>query len=317
MKNFSIELINYEYHYLIQVKSRITVILGDSSTGKTNLIRKLDKEYKSFSIASKYELYTVHYRNTALMGHVHDVCLLVDLDEELSEDVIDFINKTDVVKDNIYFILFGRRGLKNLPISIDNLYEFKVIKGITKNIQKYSSEMLYLTEDKVKQFVTEDSKSGYKFIKECFSNTESLNGASNYRRLLKDDSLVFIDALGFGGYISEFLSYVKHERKNVQYILWRSFEYFLYHNVFNGSDEEIDSINLEHEYVKQLYNITRGHYNKTNGCCGQECYKCQNGCKHTNCIKILLTAYPELKDKTDVVTVNNTLQQIINKMSGE
>lgn len=307
MKSFNIEVVGSDCHYLIDVSKRLSVILGDSSTGKTFLIKVLRK--KTTKVISRFKVRWID--QTENFNIYTNTCFLIDLDSDNALDIIKCTNKVDVVTNNLYFIYLGRGSIKSLPLSIDSIYEFKQVKGITRNVQRYTPEMSYIINDKVSSFVTEDSKSGLEFIKACEPNTWSLDGASNYRKL-SNENLAFIDALGFGGYIEEFLYYAKLH--NIQFIMWKSFEYFLYHNVFNGDDSIIDGYNIEQEYTKALNAITYGHYSKSNNCCGDACYKCENLCKHTNCKDILYSVYPELKDKID--THNDTLNQIINMMAG-
>lgn len=49
MKSFNIEVVGSDCHYLIDVSKRLSVILGDSSTGKTFLIKVFKEEdYKGY-----------------------------------------------------------------------------------------------------------------------------------------------------------------------------------------------------------------------------------------------------------------------------
>lgn len=312
VKKISIEIFNSTYHYILNIDKRLSVISGDSSTGKTMITEVLkNKDTKCISSHSIVSIDTDVQYEVSMKNSV----IIVDLDS-----VNDFKTVTNLLsiitpENNNYIILLGRKYLRNIPIPINALYDLKVIRGVTKNVRRYDSEIISLTNQKIKIVISEDSKSGYQFMKQCFTNVISLNGASNYRRTVCNDSLMFIDALGFGGYIEAFLDDISR-KNNVQYILWKSFEYFLCKSLF-GFVEDLDGVNLEEEYVKKLNYLTNGHYGKSTGCCGTFCSTCKNDCKHFNCLKVLLTAYPELKDKTDVVATNNTLQQIINKMSGE
>lgn len=312
MGHLSLEIINRDCHYQINIDKRLSLITGDSATGKSNLVAQISRKSATQIICNMDVI--VFVTKMKIIGY-SNTCFICDLDMIESITDIKTILSVQAEKDNIYFILLGRSFIKSLPLSIDAIYDFKTVRGITENVQRYSLEMEYIIRDRVDCFITEDSKSGYEFIKQCESKTESLNGASNYIKVLDRNCLLFLDSLGFGGYIVEFLSRVK--RKNIQYILWPSFEYFLYHYVFNGANDNVDGLNLEEAYEKALHDITVGHYSKTNGCCGTNCYKCSNSCKHNDCRSILYSVYPELKDKVKQSTQQTTLQQIINKMSGE
>ena len=279
-------------NFQIEINSRLTVVAGKSSTGKTALVECLG--LPGTTIECKYHVKVVHDNNFNFTDS-KDSCLILDLDNTNDLSTIKSILKLDVASRNTYVLLLGRKYLRNIPISVDEIYDFVEVQGVTKNIRTYPDNINYITDKDILSLVSEDSKSGFNFIRNCDINAWSFEGAPNFKRLNIGNCLAFIDYLGFGGYIEEFL----HESKkwdNVQYIMWDSFESFVFHDVLKYTDVP-DGLNLETEYESMLRKVTNGHYTKSIGCCGEICARCNNNCKHFDCKKELLQQYPKLKNK--------------------
>ena len=291
MKPLLLEVIGQDAHYQLRLTQRLSVISGDSATGKTALINTVNS--KNSVVNCSLQVFTIP-SNTVNLNPYKDCCILVDLDALNDVNTVTALTKLNAVDDNIYLVLMGRKYLKNVALSIFALYDFKCTKGITKNIQRYTENLKYITTEKVKAFVTEDEGSGLYFLREIDDNSFSIKGAPNYSTL-NGKYVLFLDALGFGAYITEFMNWC-YLHKDLQYIMWDSFEVFLLRNVFKYLDV-IESFNLEDAYTVKLNEVTNKCYSKHTGCCGSNCNNCKNTCKHFNCDKILFTAYPELRNK--------------------
>lgn len=305
MKPFHVELIYNKNHYIINVEYRTTFIIGDSATGKTQFCKDLIG--KNAKITSPIAIGIIN--SLSAFEGAHDICYFCDLDTIENLSVIKRILKVDSVANNIYFVFFGRKYLHNVPVPIGSLYEFKEVQGITKNVQKYFEELHHITPITVESIAIEDSKSGLQFMQSVTDTAWSFNGAPNFRELRKGNCLAFIDALGFGGYIEEFLR-ILTQCTNVQLVMWKSFEYFILKHVMKV-DWEPDGINPEEECTQKLRQVTNGFYSKDTGCCGTACFHCPNTCKNTNCAKILYAVYPDLKDK--IVKPADVLSEYLEK----
>lgn len=304
MRPLSLEVIGQDAHYQLSLTQRLSVISGDSATGKTALVNTINA--KNSIVYCALNVFTIP-SNTVNLNPYKNCCIVVDLDALNDVTTVTALTKLNAVNDNIYLILLGRKYLKNIALSIFALYDFKCVKGITKNIQRYTENLKHITTEKVKAFVTEDEGSGLDFLKEVDEKSFSIKGAPNYTKL-NDKYLLFLDALGFGAYITEFISWCCLH-KDLQYIMWDSFEVFLLRNVFKCLDV-IESFNLEDAYAVKLNEITNKHYSKRSGCCGNNCNNCKNTCKNFNCDKILFSIYPELRNKIITSKVEQYLSSL-------
>ena len=145
---YDIEIYNNRVHYYLTVKRNITVLQGNSATGKTELIR-LVGEYEANGTSSGITI-------------VCDVkcTVLTSVDWELRlgalKNSIVFIEETagflktkrfaEMVRgsDN-YFVIVTRDDLGQLPYSVDEIYGLKNEASKYKQFKKVYNEMFKIT----------------------------------------------------------------------------------------------------------------------------------------------------------------------------
>lgn len=285
--------------FQLTLRSRITSIVGDSSTGKTSTLLELVKSRTQ--VESQLTLYALNNASIPALSVYHDCCLLLDLDTLDNPYLVDLLTKLNIVDKNIYIVLFGRRYLNRFPLSIYSVCIYKTEESITRNVYCFTQEPKRLTKP-VNSVTVEDSGSGYNFFKGVTDNVVSLHGCKNFRNITDYNTVCFIDALGFGTYVREFIDL--YADTELQYILWDSFEAFLLKAVFNEVCND-DGVNRE-KIVESIYRErTSGVYSKSKGCCGDYCTMCPNACK-TKSMDALLSVYPELQgyfSKGDLLSV--------------
>lgn len=285
--------VNFDLH----IKHRITVLIGDSSTGKTALWSTLnDKDCKP---RAPYPVINYSIGIEPLVQYSRDTVYVIETEVLHSDTRLGIFSKVDFVKQNIYVVLIGRAGIHRLPVPISALHKLIVVKGVTKNVPIYPEEMYDLPDKNISTIVTEDSMSGYNFMSQIH-HTVSMQGAAKYKHFINSDNLLVLDSLGFGAYVSEFLD--KARAYNQPYIMWKSFECFLLEEVFNMTCQA-DAFNLEDAYTVLLNEVTNGHYSKHVGCCGTACNSCNNTCKHYDAAKVLFKKYPKLQDLLQSISV--------------
>lgn len=294
-----VEIIGADGHFKLMLQSRVTSIVGDSATGKTSTLLELAKSRTQ--VHSALPLYILSSASIPVLNGYSNCCLLLDLDTLDNPYLVDLLVKLDVVEKNIYIVLFGRRYLNRFPLSIYSVCIYETENNVTRNVYCFSQEPKRLTKP-VNLVTVEDSGSGYNFFKGITDSVVSLHGCKNFRNITDYNTVCFIDALGFGAYVREFMRL--YAGTELQYILWDSFEAFLLKAVFNEVCNT-DGINRE-EIVENTYRErTRGVYSKSKGCCDEYCGKCPNSCK-TKSIDALLSVYPELQgyfSKGDLLSV--------------
>ena len=194
------------------IRRNITVIKGDSATGKTTLLHIL-YEYLRSGKQSGYSVST----NAAYYVYIRDEVgrdwkdALYPLKNTIIfiEENNDFIFTEEfasfVKKSGNYFVLLTRAPLKMLPYSIHEIYEIITdgkrtdIKESYHEFKEIYSNYPILENNKIQNVVTEDSNSGYQFWTKALEESKiiSSNGNANIIKQVKNlesgDTLVIAD----------------------------------------------------------------------------------------------------------------------------
>lgn len=192
---YDIEIYNNKAHYFLSVKRNITILQGNSATGKTELIR-LVQEHEENGVSSGI---------TLICKAKCTVLTMIDWERRMEslEGCIIFIDETaaflktqrfaELVKgsDN-YFVIATRDDLSMLPYSIEEIYGLRNDKQKYIKYHKVYNEMFRLYNfDIVRQIepeivITEDSNSGNEFFNIIFpGKCMSANGKGNIYDLIK------------------------------------------------------------------------------------------------------------------------------------
>jgi hypothetical protein len=207
---------NNVLRYQFEIRRNITIIKGDSATGKTTLIDMV-REYYDNGNQSGIELQcdktcvVLEGRQwKVLLEEIHDS--IVFIDEGNSFITTDEFS-TALRKSDNYYVIVTRESLPNLPYSVEEIYGIKNSGKYGKLQQTY--QQFYRIYGDVKndiQFnpdivIVEDSNAGYEFFESVAENRNwvivSAEGKSNIYKLLKkfDDDrkiLVIADGAAFG-----------------------------------------------------------------------------------------------------------------------
>ena len=252
------------------IRRNITVIKGDSATGKTTLLHIL-YEYLRIGKQSGYSVST----NTAYYVYIRDEVgrdwkdALYPLKNTVIfiEENNDFIFTEEfasfVKKSGNYFVLVTRAPLKMLPYSIHEIYEIITdgkrtdIKESYHEFKEIYSNYPILENNKIQNVVTEDSNSGYQFWTKALvgSKVISSNGNANIIKQVKNlesgDTLVIADGAAFGSLIESCLSSFRTQT-NRRISLWmpESFEYLILKSGVLRNEELISILNNVSQYVE-------------------------------------------------------------------
>ena len=230
--------------YDFELRRNLTIIKGDSATGKTTLVEMI-RDYVNDPAGSPVEL-SCDKRCFVVEGALWKEQLsgladsIVFIDEGNSfirtTEFADVISKTDN-----YYVIITRESLPALPYSVEEIYGIRT-SGKYGSLKQSYHEMfrLYgrdtyggkLSPDVV---VTEDSNAGYSFFSAICSERalkcESTNGKSNIFHYLNQHDkdgriLVIADGAAFGPEIDRVLQLIKG-RKNIALYLPESFEWLV------------------------------------------------------------------------------------------
>lgn len=236
------------------LERNITILTGDSGTGKTkliNMIRNYSELGKSSGVALKCEkpCLVLSGRNWETnLESTHESVVFVEESTAFltSHEFARAIQKTDN-----YYVLVTRELLPQIPYSIES------IKQIRKNGRKPIFEQIYhnISVRRISEFpydvvIVEDSKSGFQFYRKATKNHPleciSSNGKSGILKLLKQYQkrrmLVIADAAALGSEIRELLYFKSVSGSSIDFFLPESFEWLILRSVIFNSNTDVKNI---------------------------------------------------------------------------
>ena len=229
--------------YDFQLRRNLTVIRGDSATGKTTLVDMIQEHVNNPS-GSPVELVcdkTCHVLSGTLwreqLSGIQDSIVFID---EGNEFVKSDAFAREIQSTDNYYVIVSREGLPSLPYSVEEIYgirtsgKYGTLKQSYHEFYRIYGQGLRMQEVKPEIVATEDSHSGYQFFasvcKDCNLKCDSVNGKSNVFHYLNihphEKILVIADGAAFGSEIDRVIRLLK-ERKNAYLYLPESFEWLI------------------------------------------------------------------------------------------
>lgn len=206
-----IQIENKRLRYDFTIRRNITVIRGESATGKTTLLSMLqsyEEEGRDSGISIHADCPCAVFnqlRWKESQDQIHNSIIFIDENQKFTSSE-EFARS--VARSDNYFVLVTRERLENLPYSVDEIYGIRISQkyaGLKKTYNEfyriYYPKQIRKSADIV---VTEDSGSGYQFFQHIYADTPCLSahGKSNIareiRRLGEKTVLVIADGAAFG-----------------------------------------------------------------------------------------------------------------------
>lgn len=238
---------NRDAEFEFDLNRNITIVRGDSGTGKTTLYdmiadhtRLKNKSGVNISCAKNCIALVDIDWNNQLKG-TSDTIVFID---EGAEYIRTSIFAESIKHSDNYYVIFSRESLHNLPYSVEEIYEIKpsgkkyhkfvkMFKADKNHIYSLNSTASGNFEFDI--FLTEDSKSGYQFYKHYFDTTNILcqsSGANSeiykWLREHRDKKiLVVADGAAFGSEIDRVLKLQSSVKENFRLCLPESFEWLI------------------------------------------------------------------------------------------
>lgn len=228
--------------YEFELRRNLTIIRGDSATGKTTLVDMIrthmnDGENGPVTLNCDKGCYVVEGNLwKGQLDNIQDGIVFIDEGNEFvkTKDFARAIQQTDN-----YYVIVTREGLPALPYSVEEVYGIRISGKYGSLKQSYHSfYRIYpdSTTEKIKpeKNLTEDSNSGYQFFDavctEHQMQCDTANGKSNvfsYLKVHKDEKiLVIADGAAFGPEMDRVLQLVQ-TRENLVLYLPESFEWLI------------------------------------------------------------------------------------------
>ncbi len=240
---YKIEIYNNRVHYYLNVRRNITILQGNSATGKTELIR----------LIQEYEMNKASSGITVKSDVQCTVLTSIDWELRLSklENRIIFIDETaEFLKskefalmvrgsDN-YFVIITRDDLSQLPYSVDEIYGLRNASDSSKykSFKKVYNEIYKLYNLKLDSevspdvVITEDTNSGFQCFSMLFGDIcEAAGGKSKIYGMIREEEsrtvLVVVDGAAFGSEMGRVYRYLEYSGKNCVIYAPESFEYLI------------------------------------------------------------------------------------------
>jgi hypothetical protein len=272
MIDFELRNTARKYSCKFAIKSKITIIRGNSGTGKTSMLRFISASFSGSSawiINCKLPCYVIE--NTNLDWDVafrtrHNTIFM--LDESFDYLVSEYFSKCVNESDN-YFLIISRSPLKMLNYGIDSIYELTYSNRLWKLEKEYHLETDYQKPDLI---ITEVSGSGYQFFK-AISEKESIDcisaiGKSEVANIAVNNKnrriLAVVDSMAFGCCIDRFRELF--QKGHLRFFAPDSFEWLLLRSAMFGNDGiriienakklPMSNLNLEKVYEIRLSSLT-------------------------------------------------------------
>ena len=240
---YRISIQNKRIRYNFDIRRNITIIRGDSATGKTALVDMV-REYYENGAESGIELQcskncvVLEGRNWKMrLAAVKDSIVFID-------EVSNFVSSKDfasyILKTDNYYVIVTRESLSALPYSINEIYGIKN-SGKYGSLKQTYNELyqLYGGENFTKviepdMLITEDSNSGFQFFdavcKEHHLSCISAKGKSNIFSYLTSQEtgtvMVIADGAAFGAEMDKMMKLLEI-RDDIVLYLPESFEWLI------------------------------------------------------------------------------------------
>lgn len=234
---------NKRIRYDFEIKRNITIIRGDSATGKTALVDMVREHYENgansgIELQCGKKCVVLEGRNWQLqLSSFRDSIVFID---EVNGFVSSKEFATDIQKTNNYYIIVTRESLSALPYSVNEVYGIKnsgkygSLKQTYNEFYQLYGQDIYTSEIKPDKLLTEDSNSGFQFFQntcrerglECVSAKGKSNIFAYLTRHEKGKVLVIADGGAFGAEIDKVMKLLE-TRENIVLYLPESFEWLI------------------------------------------------------------------------------------------
>ena len=293
----SVRIRNNKNEYQFTLRRNITILRGDSGTGKTTLYRMVASYSREGRASGIHASTTGNVPLCVLEGNfwqdeirkIRNSVVLIDEDSS-------FINSREfaglISGSSNYYLLITRSYLPEIPYSVDEIYQIKGKKRKTfvpvyqKKEQIYVNPFIPPLPFHPDMVITEDSGSGYQFFQKvctendilCISSKGKSNVIKQVRNHLDQNLAVIAGGAAFGPEIEDLAEIQRHSDHMIAFFLPESFEWLILKSgIIISPDapelefpsEHIDSseyLSWERYFERLLTYLSSknkfGHYNK-------------------------------------------------------
>lgn len=268
---FTIRVGNSRLRYEFTIYRNITILKGNSATGKTTLVEMIreyyeDGELSGIQLESSVPCRTLSGRDWKfILPSIENSIIFIDEDN----DFLRTLEFAEAIRHSSnYYVIVTREGLAYLPYSVNEIYgirESGKYAGLRQvynefyRIYHWGSEKEKSNIDKV---LVEDTNSGYEFFSALAANGQptviSAEGNSGvFKKLLErepsETCLVIADGAAFGSEIDRVMKLIQ-DSENVILYLPESFEWLILKSgLIDGNRIQEILANPENQILSEKY----------------------------------------------------------------
>lgn len=264
---YSVRVENRNVRFDFEIERNITIIRGNSGTGKTTLVDlvmdyQLQGSASGVSLICSRECVTMSSlgnRWQQFLDSTHGSIVFIDEGEQYvrTKEFASYIKNTDN-----YYVISTRDNLYDIPYSVDSIYELKTSGKYGKLKKVYNRLKRVYTVHHRNAFslysdvVVEDSNSGYQFFQRVCewnkANCRTAGGKSKIFTLIKKlDSkaaLVVADGAAFGPEMTNVYEFCK--LKEITLFLPESFEWMILRSGIIKGSELKDILERPYDFIE-------------------------------------------------------------------
>ena len=233
------EMVKYDF----DIRRNITIIKGDSATGKTTLVEMIrefyeDGESSGVRLNCEKECRPLAGRDwKILLQAAKDCIIFIDENNDFlpTQDFAEAVQNSDN-----YYVIVTREGLPNLPYSVDEIYGIRVSGKYAGLKQTYNEfyhiygDYSFKTDVDPDKVIVEDSNAGFEFFQNQSVgkqyNVISAGGKSNVFQKINEiqgrSILVIADGAAFGPEMDRVMK-MAYRNGNITVYLPESFEWLI------------------------------------------------------------------------------------------
>lgn len=289
--SYRIVISNSKLRYDFTIRRNITIIKGNSATGKTTLVEMI-REYYEAGQSSGIELQCERTCRVlggrdwkTILNTIQESIIFIDEDNEFlpSSEFAEAVRSSDN-----YYVIVSREGLPNLPYSAEEIYGIRESGKYASLKQTYNEFFhIYGKTDitkpiRPKLIIVEDSNAGYEFWKNLSKGKSyeviSANGKSNiFNEIIKykdRELLIIADGAAFGPEMDRVMKQIV-PKENMTLYLPESFEWLILisgiienrslQSILEAPEEYIESkiyFSWERYFTNLLIELTKDSYLK-------------------------------------------------------
>lgn len=265
-----------KYHVVVQnsrvrfefdIRRNITIVRGDSATGKTTLMSLIEEhdrlgDESGVEVACERRCLTANNSNwEAVIGATTSSIIFLDEDTRAvkTPEFSRLAQKTDN-----YYVIITRESLPNLPYSVDEIYgihtsgKYADLRGTYNSFYRLYEPQAPVAGVPVENVIVEDSNSAYEFYRAVADgrvSVASAEGKAKIRHMLESTGagdkrvLVIADGAAFGPEMGDIHVYAESHPGVIVY-LPESFEWLVLSSGLIDGNRVSDMLDHPEDYVE-------------------------------------------------------------------